>query len=262
MDLITSPIFWFFAPLAVVLVGIAKAGFGGGVGIAAVPIFITAVGDPKLAVGMMLPILCVCDWFSLYHYRRIFDKSNLIQLLPGCLLGILIGSLLIGRFSNEQMKIGIGLIAILFVAYQLGKEWILKELSAYRPKGWHGWMFGVGVGVTSTFAHAAGPVATMYLFPQKMGRQLFVGTTVALFTVVNAVKLVPYALLDMINLNGLGVSLLLLPFAPMGTLLGVWMNRRLNEALFSNIIYAILFFVGVNYTFGWDPLSWLLGIQR
>lgn len=260
MELITSTTFWVLAPIAVVLVGIAKAGFGGGVGIAAVPIFITAVGDPKLGVGMMLPVLCVCDWFSLYHYRSTFDRKNLIQLLPGCILGIAIGSLFIGRFSNEQMKIGIGVISMLFVVYQVGKTWILNELSAYKPHGWHGWLFGIGIGLSSTFAHAAGPVATMYLFPQQMGRQLFVGTTVVLFTIVNATKLVPYSMLGMLDFQGLGTSMLLLPFVPLGTFLGVWMNKSMNETVFNNIIYVILFLVGINYTFGWDPISNLMAL--
>ncbi|MBD3266617.1 hypothetical protein GF373_08105, partial [bacterium] len=48
----------------VILIGIAKAGFGGGIGIAAVPLFILSIPDPKVAIGMMLPILCFCDWFS------------------------------------------------------------------------------------------------------------------------------------------------------------------------------------------------------
>lgn len=261
MDLIASPTFWILAPIAVILVGIAKAGFGGGVGIAAVPIFITAVGDPKVAVGMMLPVLCVCDWFSLYHYRQTFDKHQLAVMLPGCLLGIAGASFFIGAISAAQMKFGIGIIALLFVIYQVGKEWLMKELAAYRPSDWHGWLFGFGVGVTSTFAHAAGPVATMYLFPQKMGRRLYVGTTVVLFTLVNATKLIPYTLLDMLDLQRLSTSLLLLPFVPVGTLLGVWMNKHMREDVFSAVIYGLIFLAGINYTLGWDPLSYVMGVS-
>ncbi len=253
-------LFWLLASAGVILIGIAKAGFGGGVGIAAVPIFIYAVGDSKAAVGMMLPILCACDIFSLIHYRKTFDKKNLISMIPGVIIGITIASFFIGRFSNEQMKFGIGVISILFVVYQLGKTWIMKELSDYQPKTWHGWLFGAGVGITSTFAHAAGPVATMYLFPQNLGRQLYVGTTVVLFTIVNALKLVPFALLGMINVEGLSTGALLLPIVPIGTLLGAWMNKHMNESVFNAVIYVVLFLVGLQYTTGFNLVGDLLGV--
>ncbi|MDP8244268.1 MAG: sulfite exporter TauE/SafE family protein [Candidatus Hinthialibacter antarcticus] len=252
--------FWLLAASGVILIGIAKAGFGGGVGIAAVPLFIYAVGDSKAAVGMMLPILCACDLFSLIHYRKTFDIKNLIHLLPGVVIGITLASFFIGRFSNEQMKFGIGVISILFVVYQLGKAWIMKELTDYKPKAWHGWLFGAGVGLTSTFAHAAGPVATMYLFPQNLGRQLYVGTTVVLFTIVNALKLVPFAIMGLISLDGLSTSAMLLPIVPIGTLLGVWMNKHMNETAFNSVIYVVLFLVGLQYTTGFNFVGKLLGV--
>ncbi|MBI1387289.1 MAG: TSUP family transporter [bacterium] len=252
--------FWILASLGVILIGVAKAGFGGGVGIAAVPLFIFAVGDTKAALGMMLPILCACDLFSILHYRKTFDKMNLFYMLPGVVIGIVIASFFLGKFSETQMKFGIGLVSILFVLFQVWKTWILKEMGAYVPKAWHGWLFGGGVGLTSTFAHAAGPVATMYLLPQNMGRQLYVGTTVWLFTFVNAMKLIPYAYLGMLNVNGLETSAWLLPVVPIGTLLGAWMNKHINEFAFNAVIYVILFLVGIEYTTGLNIFGFLLGV--
>ncbi|MBZ0257494.1 sulfite exporter TauE/SafE family protein [bacterium] len=252
--------FWMLAASGVILIGVAKAGFGGGVGIAAVPLFIYAVRDSKAAVGMMLPILCACDLFSLIHYRRTFDFKNLLYMVPGVVIGITIASFFIGRFSDEQMKFGIGIISILFVIYQVGKTWIMKELSDYKPKAWHGWLFGAGVGLSSTFAHAAGPVATMFLLPQNMGRKLYVGTTVILFTIVNGLKLVPYAILGLISLDGLSTSAMLLPIVPVGTLLGVWMNKHINETGFNAVIYIVLFLVGIQYTTGFNLFSSFLGV--
>ncbi|RJP25810.1 MAG: sulfite exporter TauE/SafE family protein [Candidatus Omnitrophota bacterium] len=249
-------VFYAVAGLAVIITGIAKAGFGGGVGIVATPLMILVVPSTE-ALGIMLPILCVCDWFSIYHYRTTFDAANLYRMLPGAVLGITVAGFFLGFISKNQednLQFWIGVISIAFVGYQLGKAWILKELKDYHPKNWHGWLFGVTAGITSTMAHAAGPVATMFLLPQNLGRRLFVGTTVWFFTVVNAVKLIPYFYHGMINLERISTSLVLLPLVPIGTFLGVWMNKNLNEQVFNAVIYTILFLIGLKLISGVDPI--------
>lgn len=253
--------FYLLAALGVIVIGIDKAGFGGGIGLVAIVIFILAFGESKEAVAVMLPILCVCDLFALYHYHKIYDKRNLIRLIPGALAGILLGSFFLGKVTDTQLRFWIGVVAILFVIYQAAKTWIFKEMEAYKPKSWHGWIFGSLVGFTSTLAHAGGPPATMYLLPQNMGRQLYVGTTVILFTVVNYVKLIPYSTLGMINLNRLSTSVMLMIFVPIGTWLGVWMNKRINETVFRTVVYSFLFLMGVRYVmdyFGMDPVQFLI----
>jgi hypothetical protein len=142
------------------------------------------------------------------------------------------------------------------VVYHLAKAWVLKKITAYHPKPWHGPIFGSLIGITSTLAHAAGPVATMYLFPQRMDRQFFVGTNAILFLVVNAAKLVPYAGLGMINGKGLSLSFSLAFLLPAGVWLGFWMNRKLNERIFGIIVYAITFFLGLQLATGFNPVVW------
>jgi len=252
--------FFILASVATILIGIAKAGFGGGVGIAAVPLFIVATGDTKEALAIMLPIMCVCDLFSLWHYRHTFDKINLYRLMPGVLVGIVAGSFLLGKVPDEVLKFWIGVIAILFVIYQVGKNWVLNMTKAYNPPPWHSWLYGLCIGFTSTLAHAAGPPATMYLLPQQLGRRLFVGTSVVLFTLVNAIKLIPYFLLGMITFSRLGTSASLMLVIPIGTFLGVWMNKKMNETVFNIIIYIILILMGLKFTTGFDPVSMMLGV--
>lgn len=245
------------AGLAVIIIGIAKAGFGGGVGIVAVPIMMLVI-PPHDSLGVMLPILCACDWVALYHYRSLFHRQNVIWLLPGVVVGIAVGSLFLGRIDEDNLKFWIGVMCLLFVVYQWGKGWLLKEMGDYHPVFWHGWTFGIGVGVTSTIAHAAGPVATMYLLPQNMGKCLFVGTTVILFTFVNILKLPSYFWLGMIDGSRLYMSALLLPLVPLGVFLGIWMNKHISEAWFNRVIYIILVLMGLNMVCGFDPVAWLL----
>ena len=81
------PAFWVCAVGAVLLMGVAKAGFGGGIGILATPLLALTVSVAD-AVALLLPLLIACDVFAVRHYRRTFDKTSVQRLLPGSVLGI------------------------------------------------------------------------------------------------------------------------------------------------------------------------------
>ena len=55
------------AAVAVLFIGLSKAGFGGGLGMLTTPLCVLAFGA-KDAIGILLPLLCAGDAFSLYHY--------------------------------------------------------------------------------------------------------------------------------------------------------------------------------------------------
>src|SRR3712207_6272173 len=83
---------WFYAAAipAVILVGLAKGGFGGGVSVLGVPLMALAV-PPIEAAAIMLPILLVMDVVALIAWWRVYDRRSLALLLPSSLLGVGIG---------------------------------------------------------------------------------------------------------------------------------------------------------------------------
>jgi uncharacterized membrane protein YfcA len=245
--------FWLVPCLAVLLIGMSKTGFGPGAGVLATPL-VALTMPPHQAVGILLPVLCACDLFSMYFYRRQWHRPALFSLLPGALAGIGVGTvfLAVGTASEAVFKVGIGVIALLFVVFQSVRSWVASSMQAYRPKTWHGWLFGLTAGFTSTVAHAGGPPVVIYLLPQQLGRVLFVGTTVFFFAAVNYVKLIPYGWLGLLNVGNLSVSLALLPLVPVGTCLGYWLNRHMTDRVFNAVVYILLFLMGLKYTFGLD----------
>ena len=101
------------------------------------------------------------------------------------------------------------------------------------------------LGLHPTLAHAGGPPITIYLWPKKIDRMQFMAITVVFFTVVNAVKLIPFALLGQLSLSNLATSLVLMPFAPIGVWLGVRLNDYINDLIFRRVTLACLFLLGV-----------------
>jgi uncharacterized protein len=246
------------AVLAVLFIGISKAGFGGGLGMLSTPICVLVFG-PRDGIGILLPLLCAGDAFSLYPYWRKWEWQNVVYLLPGVVMGVLIGVQLIGRFSARELNLAIGVLAVSFVLFQVVKERVWRAEGVFAPNHAVGFPFGIGAGITSTFAHGAGPVVTMFLVPQRMPKEIFVGTTVLIFTWVNWIKLPFFIGTGLITWETTRLSLMFLPLVPLGVGAGVWLNRKISEASFLWIIYLLTFLAGLQLIFNFDVGSWFGG---
>ena len=243
--------FWITAAAAVILVGIAKAGFGGGIGVIATPLMALTIPVAD-AAALLLPLLIIIDLITVRHYYRTYDKPSLRILLPSALVGILLGALFFGVFSDNEnvLRMGIGLLALLFLAYQVGRSLLMGKLENRRPPKPVGILLGTLAGFTSTLAHAGGPLASIYLLPQGLSRSVFVGTTVLFFTIVNLIKLVPYGTLGLLHIGNLTTILLLAPLGYAGVRIGLYLNRRFTDTWFTRFIYVLLFFTAIELVTG------------
>jgi len=254
------PLFWASAVLALLLVGIGKAGFGGGVGIVATPLLALTIPVAD-AAALLLPLLIIMDFFSVRHYYGTFDCQSIRLLLPSAVVGIAVGALFFGYFSGNEriLRVGIGVLALLFVLFQAARALIVGALRGRRPPPAAGILLGAMAGFTSTLAHAGGPPASIYLLPQKLPRAVFVGTTVIFFAAVNLVKLIPYSYLGLLRVGNVLVVLLLSPLCFLGVRLGIYLNGRVSEVWFNRVVYTLLFLTGLQLLLGRSLISLFMG---
>jgi uncharacterized membrane protein YfcA len=240
--LITDPLFYAAAVPAVLLTGISKGGFGSALGGVAVPLMALAV-SPVQAAAVMLPILCLMDLVGLRAYYRKWDTDNLKIMLPGALIGIVIGALTFGMLSESAIRLMIGGLAIAFTI----NNWLglaARQQTAGRSpvKG----TFWCGLsGLTSFIAHAGGPPVMVYMLPQQLDKVRYVATISVFFAFVNAAKLVPYAWLGQFSSDNLATSLALAPLVPLGVRFGMWLQDKVNTTWFYRIAQAGLLATGV-----------------
>ena len=229
--------------LAVVVIGISKAGFGGGLGILAVPLM-AAVMPPGCMLGVMLPVLIAADILSNLHYLKAYEVRFLRPLLLGAVAGVILGSAGFwilqkadpARFQR-WLKILIGVICLVFVAMQAyGLTGRRVPTLPSRPAS----SVGVGAlaGFVSTLSHSSGPIVTLYLLQEKVEKRLLVGTLVLFYLLLNVAKVPTYLILGNINAATLRDSVWLIPLIPAGTLLGAWLHRRIPEKPFLAILYG------------------------
>jgi uncharacterized membrane protein YfcA len=252
--------FWLAAITAVLILGIAKSGFGGGIGFVATPLIALTISVAD-AAALLLPILIIIDLLSIRHYRGVYDKPSLKLLLPSAILGIFLGALVFNasRDNEELLRRALGLLAVLFVIYQVGRSALMGVLEGHRPGQAVGIFLGVLSGFGSTLAHAGGPPATMYLLPQKLPRRIFAGTAVWFFFVVHLIKLIPYGALGLLRVGNLVTVLLLTPVAFIGVWLGIKLNRNFDEQWFNRVIYLFLFLTGLQLLTGGALMRMVFG---
>jgi len=254
--------------VAAMLFSMAKAGFGGSVGLLAVPLMIFACGgNSQLAIGIMLPILIAADYVAFASWVGKWNLRAVMMLLPGAVVGIAAGWAVLhaigelrasggGEAANAWLKLGVGTIALSFVALHIVRTARGRPLT-FKPVLWQGSVAGAAAGASSTLAHAAGPIIAMYMLPQQMPKGRYVASTALFFWIANQAKLIPYFAEDMINTGTLGAGLLLLPAIAAGGLLGKLLHNRVNQAQFTTIVYGLLALAGI--WLAWQGATALVG---
>ena len=85
----------------------------------------------------------------------------------------------------------------------------------------------------------------MFLLVQQLENQVFVATAALIYFSINLFKIPVYLKLNVMNTK---ILLRILPFLPLiavGTMLGVYLNRRTSAKMFSRIILTIVFLTGI-----------------
>jgi uncharacterized membrane protein YfcA len=234
---------WFYAAAipAIVVLGLSKGGFTV-IGLLTVPILALVI-SPVQAAAIVLPILVLSDIVAVISYRGIYDLKTLVIMLPGAMLGIGIGWWTAAWVTEREIRLIIGVISVLFAL----NYWFRHRLRQ-EPHGQNvaaGGFWGILTGFTSFVSHAGGPPFQMYVAPLRLAPPIFAGTSVILFAVINAVKVVPYFLLGQFDTTNLVASATLLPISIPATFAGIWLSKVMDATLFYRAAYALMFIVGV-----------------
>lgn len=252
--MITDPTFYAVAAPAVIMIGLAKGGFVSALAMIGVPL-VALVISPVQAAGILLPILIAMDVFALAAYWGTYHLPNLKILIPAALAGIFVGWLTAAYVSEAHVRLIVGIVALLFCL----DYWLSR-----KPEGGagvsisKGGFWGAVSGFTSFVSHAGGPPLQMYLLPQKLEPRLFVGTCVIFFTVVNWIKVVPYAALGQFNAENLMTSLVLSPLAPLSIFAGAWLVKKLKVETFYRLAYIAILAVSLKLI--WDGAGAVFGL--
>ena len=246
-----GPAFWAAAVVAATLVGMSKGGLPV-VAMLAVPLLALTV-PPLTAAGLLLPVYVVSDIFGLWAYRRAFDRRVTAIVAAGGTLGVVLGWATARLVPEAAVTLIIGLIGATFAL-----SLILRRGPPAEPRPARlapGIFWGTITGFTSFVSHSGAPPYQVYVLPLGLSKAAFAGTTTVTFAYINAIKLLPYWALGMIDPSSLGTALILMPIAVASVFAGVWLVRILPERLFFRLVIWALLALSLKLVFdGWTGL--------
>ncbi|MCB1076994.1 MAG: sulfite exporter TauE/SafE family protein [Verrucomicrobiae bacterium] len=236
------------ALLGAFCLGVSKTGFPG---LAIINVLIVAeLFGARESVGIILPLLIVCDLVVFPMFRKFASWRQVLPLLVPTLIGLVGGFLLLGRIDNDTAKRVIAVIILVMLGLQLLREYRRSFLEHLPDSRFFRWVSGLTVGVATMLANAAGPVYSIYALVHKMAKEEFLGVGARFFLLINVIK-VPFLVdLDLINPVSLKLDAILLPGIAAGILLGRKLIRLVPQRVFEWLLYGFSLVAGVRMLLG------------
>lgn len=242
MQEINFAYFVFVVP-AIILFGIAKGAAIGSLALIAIPLMLMVMPLTK-ALAILLPILMIMDIIAVIKYKKHYDLQNLKIMIPAGLAGTIIAYFTFSYFTEDLLKFLIGVIGTLFTLnyfIKFNQKIIRNKTSKLKGSFW-----GIISGFAGFCAHSGGTPISVYLVPLRLEKAKYIGTRIIYFFFLNIFKLTFYIPLNMINLENLKYTLILVPWIPVGIYIGIWLQEKCSEKLFYNIIYSLIFISSIN----------------
>lgn len=251
-----DPWFYLIGLPTIFMMAASKVAFGGGLAIMGVPLLALVV-DPVSAAIIIAPLVSGMDVFTFRAFPpATWSWPDLRWLLPGLVIGILLGAMMFTLVDARLVGLVIAVVTLAFAARWFMGGAKATGTHAVRPPMAVGCAI-VG-GFTTFVAHAGGPPIAMYLIGRGLDKRTYVGTTAAVFTFGNVIKLFPY--FGIVLAAGRGdlmlAALALAPAIPFGAAFGRFVHDALDEKRLYFWTYVFLVVAGAKMLF--DALRALL----
>jgi uncharacterized protein len=220
------------------MISLSKGGLGGMLGALATPMM-ALVMPANQVLGLLLPIMLLADMFALAINWRKWNGRLVWLLLPGAVIGVTIGTFFIANVSTNVLKIGLAVIALIFVVYKIFEKRILGSLN-YQERNWHGWLAGTTAGFASSMAHSGGPPIIIYLMLLDVTPSVFIGTSVLFFAILNWIKVPYYLYIHLFDVQRLLQIAWVIPLVPIGAWFGRWIATKISKEVFDAIMVGLL----------------------
>lgn len=227
--------------------GISKTGFPG---LAIVNVLIIAeLFGAKNSVGIVLPLLIVCDILVYPIFRKYASWKQVWPLLPPTMLAITAAWFLLDVIDDVTAKHTIGVIVLVMLALQLLREYRKSFLEHLRDSKFFFFGSTILIGVSTMLANAAGPVYSIYALVHKMKKEDFLGIGARFFLLLNLFKVPFLGAISLINPESLKLDLLLIPGMFAGILLGRKLIHLVPQRLFEWLLYGFSLLAGLRLLF-------------
>ena len=205
----------------------ASAGLGGSLII--VPAMALMLG-PKEGVAMASAMLALNNVGKVIAYRKVIPlkASSLIVIMT--ILGSLIGASLLVNAPEDWVAMGI--------AVAIAATFLLERLTPDQLSRFAASPLAFVSGGTSGFSGTSGPLKGIAIRSLRLQREYFVGAASLVSLAGDTAKVLVFSEASLFNESSIRLLLLSMPLMAVG----VWLGRRINQAM-GERGYAALFWV-------------------
>ncbi len=217
----------FFVALSI---GMGKSGLPG-INLPSVAVMAHIFGA-KASTGVILPILMIGDIFGVYFYKKYVKLTEVFRLLLPAATGVILGAILGNSINDSQFKFIMSIVILICVAFLIHKEIKNNKNGTNIPSSSKVLYILIGVlsGFSSMIGNAAGPIFAVYLLAMQYKKNKYIAVTAVFFFAVNWIKLPFHVFLwNTINWQTLKIIPLVIPIIFLGSFLGVFIAKRINE---------------------------------
>ncbi len=220
---------------------------GFGCTVMALPFVIALLGMHNGVIVLTVLAMLLAMYIAIRNFRSINWKQYAIivlLMLPGLFLGRRLQSLVDTKVLKMILAIFIMAVSglrLLFMFLKKGKQ----EDKADRKVPWYSYLALLGAGVVHGLFSSGGPLAIIYTTAAIKEKNQFRATLCLLWTTLNIVLIATY-LIDGSITAEIGKTILwLLPFMLAGIVLGEVVAKRVNDRIFTILVYICLLLTGI-----------------
>ena len=230
-----SPSIYAIALAGAFCLGLSKAGI---TGLALVNVVLMAQFFAKESVGIVLPLLILCDFIVYPLFRQFSSWKAVWPLFVPSLAGLVFGWYFLRGMDDQATKHTIGWIILILLILQAARSRGAGWFASLPESRWFGPACGLLIGVATMIANAAGPAYSMWGLVRRLPKQEFLGISARLFLLLNVLKAPFNAGIGILNGHTLLLDAALLPAVLAGIFLGKPIVLRIPQSVFDAILFV------------------------
>jgi uncharacterized membrane protein YfcA len=183
--------------------------------------------------------------------RRHIDLRQSWRLTVASFLGVPIGLLLLRMVPEGLILKGLGIVLIAYGLFSLlsSRLRLGLRLADQRDYRWLAWPMGFAAGVLGGAYNTNGPPLVVFGVLNRWPPQQFRATLQSIFFTSGIIIAFGQWAAGLWTTQALTLAALAAPALPFAILLGRWLNQRIPQAVFTQVLYVFLIVLGTRLLF-------------
>lgn len=225
--------------LIIFIATLIRSTFGFGDALFAMPLLAVTAGIKTATPLMALVGFSIALTILIIDFKKVELKSA-IRLIISSFIGIPVGLLFFKGIDENIIKIFLGVIILLFAAYNLFKPKLIQIRSDKSA-----WIFGFIAGILGAAYNTNGPPVVIYGSLRKWNPKNFRATLQGYFLPTGVMLITGHLIAGNITKEVFTDYLFALPLILIAIFTGNYLNQKIPAGKFNVYIYSLLLILGV-----------------